>query len=166
MKGLTSRVLLTIWTAWLSIAVAQQPTCSKIDFNRATLSEFTECYQLFLPLLDVKKYAERPEIRPYRPTSLYYLSPSAEGLACLESKTNFQLDENSIVQAAIYVDFKDAGASLSINVIDLVQNVEAYVWKYERPTKWIFIEEKITKKLPRALVRPLDASNCWLKSHC
>lgn len=155
MKLIAGKALLTICTVFVRVALAQQiKTCSKVDFNREIVNEFSECFEQFLPVLGVKRYSDHSEIRPYRVASQFFLSPSNEGLACVESKDYFQLDENSIIQAAIHVDYKDAGAYVSIIVIDLMQNQEAYVWKYEQKAKWFMVEEKIAKKLPRALVRP------------
>lgn len=70
----------------------------------------------------------------------------------MESEANFRLDEHSIIQAAIYVDYEDSGAFVTIIVVDLVENDEAYSWKYEQPAGWFMVEEKITKKLDQAMV--------------
>lgn len=134
-------------------AIAQDPVCLKMDFNREAVDSFDECYKLFLPKLSVKKYADHPELQPYRPTSRYFYSPTREGAACVESKANFKLDANSIIQAAVYFDYKDAGAWVSINVVNLDTNKDAHIWKYEQPAKWFMIEERVTAKVERAMVR-------------
>lgn len=148
-------ILVVLLTALMGIILAQQPVlpiCLKIDFNRERTDEFIECYAQFLAMLEVKKYDNHPEIEAYRPSSQFFYSPTAEGTACVESKANFQLDENSIIQAAVYVDFKDAGAYVSIIVVDLVKNKEAYIWTFSQPAKWLLVEKKITEKVSKAMV--------------
>lgn len=129
--------------------------CSKIDFNRASVVDFRECYQQFLPMLQIKKYANETNVRPFRPESKYFLTPFIEGYSCLESVSEFALNENSIIQAAIHLSYVDAGAFVRLIVVDLNENKEAIFWEYNKSKKWFMIEEKITMKIPRAMVRTI-----------
>lgn len=126
--------------------------CSKIDFNRPAISDFRECYQQFLPVLKIKKYAEETEINPYRISSEFFLSPFVEGYSCVESVSVFQLNENSVIQAAVYLSFVDAGAFVRLIVVDLEQNKEALSWRYETSGDWFMVEQKINVKINRAMV--------------
>lgn len=147
------KVITILLSTLLWCAYGQQlPVCAKIDFNRSNITQFRSCYEQYLPVLGSKEYVQHPEIRPYRNTSRFFLSPKIEGASCVESEANFRLDEHSIIQAAIYVDYEDSGAFVTIIVVDLVENDEAYSWKYEQPAGWFMVEEKITKKLDQAMV--------------
>lgn len=145
--------LLIISFILFEIVTGQSKVCSKIDFNRAAVNEFRECYQQFLPVLKTHKYSEQTAVTPYRWGTEFFLSPTVEGSSCLESVPVFKLDENSVIQAAIHLSFVDEGAFISIVVVDLIANNEAYTWKYQKSHKWFMVEEKITKKVPQAMVR-------------
>lgn len=149
-------LILAIVMVLLQSSAGQSKVCSKIDFNRAVINEFRECYQQFLPVLKTQKYSDQTAVTPYRPGTEFFLSPSVEGYSCLESVPVFKLDENSVIQAAIHVDFVDEGAFVSIVVVDLTANNEAYSWKYQKSHKWFMVEEKITKKVPQAMVSITD----------
>lgn len=126
--------------------------CSKIDFNRAVVSDFRECFQQFLPVLRIKKYSEETELQSYRPGTEFFLSPFVEGYSCVESVSVFQLDENSVIQAAVFLSFVDAGAFVRLIVVDLEENREALSWRYEKSTDWFMVEEKVGRKINRAMV--------------
>lgn len=148
-------ILIFLWLTAFTATGQKLPICAKIDFNRSNITQFRTCYEQYLPVLGAKEYSRHPEIQPYRNTSRYFLSPQIEGASCVESEDNFRLDENSIIQAAIHIDYADAGAFVTIIIVDLVTNDEAYMWRYEQAAKWFLVEERITKKLERAMV-------CWL----
>lgn len=126
--------------------------CSKIDFNRAVVNDFRECYQQFLPVLRIKKYADETGLQSYRPGTEFFLSPFVEGYSCVESVSVFQLDENSVIQAAVYLSFVDAGAFVRLIVVDLQENKEAISWRYEESADWFMVAEKVGMKINRAMV--------------
>lgn len=135
-------------------AISQETLpCQKIDFNRPEISEFKLCYQQFLPVLRIKKYIDVTDVAPFRSSSQFFLSTVGEGLSCMESASEFSLNENSIIQSAVYLEFVDAGATASIIVLDLNTNREAYTWTYNKSGDWLVVEEKVDRVIPRAMVR-------------
>lgn len=121
----------------------QQPYCAKIDFNQANVSGFRKCTDKYLPMLDIKKYIESPWLQPYRPSSEFYLSNTAEGYSCAESTSKFHLNANSEIEAAIFLNFQYRGAFIEVVVYDTDSKKIVNQWKNETSTEWFMISKKI-----------------------
>lgn len=131
---------------------AQQSPCSKIDFNRPVVSGFQNCTKQYVPMFEVRKYEESPWLEPYRPSSQYFISNGVEGYSCGESISRFQLDANSEIDAAIYLNFQFPGAFIEVLVIDTDAKKTVNRWKNETAGGWFLLSRKININVRNAQV--------------
>lgn len=131
---------------------AEQPYCSKIDFNQPTVSGFRECTGQYAPMFLVKKYVDTPRVQPFRPSSEYYVSNGVEGYSCAESDTTFHLNAYSEIEAAIYLRFFIPGAFVDILIKDMDTKRTVNRWRSETSGGWFVFTKKIGVNVQNALV--------------
>lgn len=139
-----------------NIAQAEDLSCSRIDFDQATVTYLSRCsfYQEFVS----KPYTESVNFNPFRKDTKYYLSNKWEGLTCGETVESFSLNEETELRMVYNLIF-DYGATLEVRVIDLDRldgdNRPTVVirWKTEQATTgWGLFREKMDKTVKRAKV--------------
>lgn len=131
---------------------AQQSPCAKIDFNKPVVSGFQNCTKQYVPMFEVRNYVESPWLEPYRPSSQYFISNGVEGYSCGESVSRFQLDANSEIDAAIYLNFQFPGAFIEVLVIDTDSKQTINRWKNETAGGWFLLSRKINTNVRNAQV--------------
>lgn len=151
-------VFLTIVACLIGLSSAQN-SCAKIDFNQSTYPAFRECRGKFLPVFIVKEYAYFHDIKPYRPSSRYFLSTNIDGYSCIESTFKFNLNINSRIEAAVYLN-SFANAFVEIVVYNMDQNnVPVYSWRNASSNGWFLVHGDIRSSIPNAQVtKRIDSS--------
>lgn len=132
--------------------LAQNPYCSKIDFNREKVSGFRECTGQFARMFEVKEYVSNEWPQPFRPSSKYYLSVVVEGYSCAESSAVFHLNATSEIDVAIYLDFQYQGAFIEVLVIDTDAKKTINRWKNETSAGWFLLSKKMAVTVRNAKV--------------
>lgn len=145
--------------------------CIKLDFNQTVAPGITQCKQEALPTYSIKRYADVPQIRPFRPNAKYFLTNYLEGSGCAETIGRFHLNPASTIEAAVFLWQQFRGAYVEMLVVDADRNVPIYSWKNETSKGWIKITLKIAQEIKNAMVNSFFnsilkiASNnivCWL----
>lgn len=150
MSGLTV-IFGTILLAICETALAQT-FCAKYDFNRTTNPEFRVCSGRNLEGFVNQDYASHPEIRPYRPTSRYFLTNSfVQAFLCIESSAIFSFKQNTTVDAAIFL--KSIGNSfLQIDIYDADRNFLVHSFRSDGTVGWTILHGIIRNNIPRGRV--------------
>lgn len=127
------------------------PFCAKIDFNHSTVRGFHECK--YIKILKPKRYQDTPDVPPYRSSSKFYLSNELEGLSCAESTPHFQLNNNTLIEAAIYLKYFTPGAFVEINIKDLDKKKNLHQWKIETSGEWNVMRKRTRGTVKNAQVQ-------------
>uniref|UniRef100_A0A182NR47 Uncharacterized protein n=1 Tax=Anopheles dirus TaxID=7168 RepID=A0A182NR47_9DIPT len=134
-----------------------ESSCTKIDFDEATLSSLQQCG--YMQEFVVKRYDASDHFDPYRPEAAYYLSHQWQGLTCGETVDTYSFNEETELRMA-YNSVFDSGAVLEVRVYDeerldpdnnptLVE-----VWRTTTSTEdWGFFREKLNKTVKQAKIQ-------------
>uniref|UniRef100_A0A182QZ76 Uncharacterized protein n=1 Tax=Anopheles farauti TaxID=69004 RepID=A0A182QZ76_9DIPT len=132
-------------------------SCTKIDFDQATLSSLRKCgyNQEFV----VKRYDDSEHFDPYRPDAAYYLSHQWQGLTCGETVDMYSFNEETELRMAYNLVF-DSGAVLEVRVYDEERldsdkkPILVEVWQTTSSTEgWGFFRERLNKTVKQAKIQ-------------
>lgn len=136
---------------WCSGLAAAQNVCAKIDFNRTISQDFVECHGKYQPIFVIKDYATHRELKPYRPTSRYFLSNNFDMYSCGETRMHFSLNAESSIEASIF--FKSIGnAFFEIIVYDSIKNVRVTSVRSDGTAGWFILRDHIRSNIQNARV--------------
>lgn len=126
-----------------------QNFCGKFDFNQTYLTGFNVCYgkSMFM----IKDYFTQPQIRPYRPTSRYFLGTNSDSYYCMASINRFSINANSHIEAAIYLK-SNWNSFVEITLLDADRNMPVHVWQIPVNGNWYLLQEEIRTPINNAIV--------------
>ncbi|XP_055601624.1 uncharacterized protein LOC129750644 isoform X3 [Uranotaenia lowii] len=138
-------------------ALTEESSCSRVDFDQATLTFLARCS--FLQEFITKRYADSNVFNPYRPEAEFYLSNRWQGLTCGETVNSFSMNGQTELRMVYHLVFQ-TGATLEIRVVDLdmldadLKPTVVIRWKTEQATSgWGMFREKMDKVVNRAKVQ-------------
>ena len=144
---------IALYITTLCYVATGQSFCGKFDFNQSYLMGFSACYGKYPSVFVPKDYLSNPEIRPYRPTSRYFLGSIPNTYSCMESNNYFSMNANTRIEAAIYLK-SDWNSFLRIIVMDVNQNRPIHTFQIEpKFGNWFLFQEEIRTIIPNAKVR-------------
>lgn len=125
--------------------------CAQIDFNRTYISEFKECTGKYHPVFIIKEYAQHHDLKPYRPTSHYFLSNNFESFSCAETSMHFTIDANTTIEAAVFL--KTIGNSfVEIVIYDADRNERIDSLRSDGTNGWLNLQSKMFHNVRNAQV--------------
>lgn len=143
-------IFVAFFMVFCDIASAQI-SCAQIDFNRTSYSEFQECKGKYHPIFSIKDYASNGEIKPYRPTSRYFLSNNFNLYSCVESVMYFAINTNTTIEAAIFLKSVD-GSFLEIVVYDADRKERIDALRSDGTAGWLILKKQILYTINKARV--------------
>ncbi|XP_058817197.1 uncharacterized protein LOC131680505 [Topomyia yanbarensis] len=136
---------------------AEDVSCSRIDFDQATLTYLSRCS--YLQEFIVKPYSNSHIFVPFRDNAQHYLTNLWQGLTCGETVQSFSMNDQTELRMVYNLVF-DTEASLEVRIVDLDRidsdNKPTVVirWKTEQATRgWGLFRERMDKIVKRAKVQ-------------
>lgn len=101
----------------ITIAYSQiNPSCAQIDFNNVTALDAFESCDNFFTILGIKSY-EDVSLEPFRNDAEFHLSNIEIGWSCVKTKQTFNLDENTEIELAIYLNTKPGDSDIFVEIL-------------------------------------------------
>lgn len=138
-----------------SISFAAALFCEKIDFNRSYYTEIQACSKEYLPTFLLKPYSTTPDIKPYRPRSVYFLSTNFVGYSCAETTKKYSMNSNTRIDVAVFLRSTEyANIEIAIYNADLNRRIHSWVngTATGQPGNWFTLHGIVTETIPNALV--------------
>lgn len=137
-----------------SISLTAALFCEKIDFNRSYYTEIQACSKEYLPTFLLKPYSTSPDIKPYRPRSVYYLSTNFVGYSCAETTKKYSMDTNTRIDVAVFLKSTEY-ANIEVAIYNADMNRRVHSWingTAGQPGSWFTLHGIVTETIPNALV--------------
>lgn len=150
------RQIIVVFLVFSSISCISAMFCEKIDFNRIAYEKIQQCTLQNLPKLEIKNYAATTNVKPFRPTSSYYLSTVPIGYSCSQTTKTYTLNQRTRIEAAIFLkSFEYANVEISVYDVDLRQKMHSWMIGASdgKPTSWFVFHGEVAQNISNAVVK-------------
>lgn len=144
-------IIILVVVQFCDLSVGQH-YCTKFDFNRPRYPELSQCRRNLNPEFMSMEYSLHNDIKPYRPTSRYFLSNGFTEFSCDETNITLTINPNTVIEAAIFLKTVDK-SFVEILIYDADQNRLVETLRRTGTLGWTIFRGSIKSNILRARVR-------------